>query len=110
MTMSTASRSASGTPQKQQFTLDGGGMVWSVQNTATARAARRRSTIVDAVKPLTAIFVLLLAGCGGNSGGPSPQPLSVTCPATVNAQADKSGTVVVHYPAPVPSGGQAPFG
>jgi len=62
------------------------------------------------VKPLTAILVLLLAGCGGNSGGPSPQPLSVTCPATVNAQADKSGTVVVHYPAPIPSGGQAPFG
>ena len=34
-------------------------MVGALQNTATAREARRRSTIVDAVKPLTAIFVYL---------------------------------------------------
>lgn len=60
---------------------------------------------------LAAGILVLLWGCGDDSPtGPTPLPLSITCPPAQTATSRDGKAVPVSYPSPTVTGGRAPVG
>ena len=58
---------------------------------------------------LAALLLLLLSGCGEDTPtGPTPLPLSISCPANQAVTTPDGRPAATAYPAPVVTGGRAP--